>query len=266
MLQPYNYDVSEDISELAAPSTGPPIKPIVLLHLTHFGIKAGRSNLAILFDALDVPALEQLEVQANFIVAASLHALLRRTACTLRALSLDPQVFSRHEFFTCLEICANLMELRLQRSYYRPHQTWPPPAANQDDRADENMRTPIQLDDRFLHDLFIPASDTGTVLIPRLTTFECLTLGNFSDTGVLKALRARSAAASIEGSVALLSYVLISFGRPQKEPMAQALEELGEAGLECVLLYTSDIPPRKHAATDGIIEFSTVGPWSVPIL
>ncbi len=72
--------------------------------------------------------------------------------------------------------------------------------------------------------------------------------------------------ASREGSVALLSYVLISFGRPQKEPMAQALEELGEAGLECVLLYTSDIPPRKHTATDGIVEFSTVGPWSAPIL
>ncbi len=185
MLQPYNYDVLEDSSELAAPSTAPPIKPIVLLHLTHFGIKADVQIWLFCLMHLMCPVLEQLEVQANFIVAASLHALLRRTAYTLRALSLDPQVFSRLEFFTCLEICANLTELRLQKSYYRPHQTWPPPAANQDDRADENMRTPVQLGDRFLHDLFIPASDIGAVLLPRLTTFECFTLGNFSDTGVL---------------------------------------------------------------------------------
>ncbi|KJA23844.1 hypothetical protein HYPSUDRAFT_39369 [Hypholoma sublateritium FD-334 SS-4] len=264
ILHPHSQ---QDNSKSAAPQP----KPIVLLHLTHFSIKAGRSNLAALFDALDAPALVQLEVLANYIVAASLHALLRRTADTMRSLTLDPQVFSRDDFFICLEICTDLMKLKLRRNYYRPQQTWPPPAGDLNDPSEAgewHTRTPkVQLDDAFLRDVFMPASDAGAVLVPRLTTFECHTLNTFSDTGVLNALRARSAAVTREGSVALLSYALISFGRPQKEPMAHALKELAELGVKCVPFYTAPFPQRKHAATDGVGELSPVAvPWSVPIL
>lgn len=263
MLHPHNHQ--EDNSISAAPQP----KPIVLLHLSHFSIKAGRSNLAALFDALDAPALVQLEVLANFIVAASLHALLRRTADTIRALTLDPQVISRDDFFTCLEICTDLAELKLQRNYYRPQQTWPPPVEEWNDPSNAgewHIRTPkVQLDDAFLRDVFMPVSDAGALLVPRLTTFECHTLSSFSDTGVLNALRARIAAVGKEGSVALLSYMLISFGRPQKEPMAQALKELAEVGIKCVPIYTASFPQRKHAATDGTGDLSTAVPWSMPI-
>ena len=52
-------------------------------------------------------------------------------------------------------------------------------------------------------------------------------------------LLSRSAAtAGGAGSVAVLSYALISFGRPQELPILHSLKELSEVGVKFVPLYT----------------------------
>ncbi len=110
MLQPSHRDKSEALVT----------RSILLPHLTHFIITAGPANLGALFGVLDAPDLEELEVLVDFIPAASLHALLRRAADTLRTLTLHPQVVSRDNFFTCLDICPNLTELTLRGGLHPP--------------------------------------------------------------------------------------------------------------------------------------------------
>ena len=162
MLQPSHKDKSEALLP----------RSILLPHLTHFTTKARAANLGALFDALDAPALEELEVLVDVIPAASLHALLRRAADTLRTLTFHPQVVVRDDFFTCLEICHNLTELTLRGGYTRLQHMQ---AAN----------PPVQLDDVFLHDLLTATSEGGVVILPRLMRFECYALGTFSDAWLL---------------------------------------------------------------------------------
>ena len=79
-------------------------------------------------------------------------------------------------------------------------------------------------------------------------------------------LLSRSAAtAGGAGSVAVLSYALISFGRPQELPILHSLKELSEVGVKFVPLYTVLHPARKRAAADGIADLSAVPPCSEPI-
>ncbi len=125
---------------------------------------------------------------------------------------------------------------------------------------------PTQLDDVFLHDLLVTTSKVGVVNLPRLTRFECHASGTFSDAGALDVLLSRSTAtAGSAGSVAVLSYALISFGRPQELPMAHTLKELEEVGVKFVPLYTEYPTRKRREAADGIANFSAASPYSAPI-
>ncbi len=94
---------------------------ILLPRLQEFAVNSDHSFLSPLLDLLDVPMLSKLEVSTDSFVAAPLHALIRRSAQTLRALSLTPNSFKREEFFASMQACADLTELTLFASFPATH-------------------------------------------------------------------------------------------------------------------------------------------------
>ena len=242
---------------------------ILLPRLQEFAIKSDHTYLSPLLDLLDVPMLSKLEVSTGLSIAAPLHALIRRTAYTLRSLSLTPHVFMREEFFACLQTCADLTELTLCSDFYEGYriprslsltQTQHLNGTDGDTALPDEavMYTPLVLDDAFLLDLLAPMPNAGPIILPRLTIFTCHMFGTFSDIGVVDAICARRAAAAL-GKVAALRQVHIDFGRPQGQSIAHAINGLEEEGVKCTLSYTTPFPSRRSTAADGIFEF--LRPW-----
>ncbi|KJA16742.1 hypothetical protein HYPSUDRAFT_47001 [Hypholoma sublateritium FD-334 SS-4] len=244
-----------------------PPKTIALPHLKTLIISAGRNNLSMLLDALDVPVLVHLEVHALLPSPSSLLALLRRTAHTLHELAIDPQTFTPSEVFACLETCTGLTKLSLLPNYLSAHQAWTPPSLHQNwgggggSLPGDAAEAPVALDDVFLRRVLVPG--TGTILLPRLMALVCH-VGDFSDTCVLEVIQERVTSAARDGSVASMTYFEVVFGRPQENPMADAVKDLEDVGVTCVLSYGSPLPLNVHSPSDGIASPGTPLPW-VPI-
>lgn len=246
-----------------------PPKTIALPRLTTLIISAGRIDLAVLLDALDVPALARLEVHAILPSPSSLLALLRRTAHTLHELALDPQAFTPSEFFACLETCAGLTKLSLLPNYFSAQQAWTPPPLHHNwggggggSLPAEAAEAPVVIDDAFLRRVLAPTP--GKILLPRLTALVCHVAGDFSDACILEVIHARLAAAAGHGGVASMTLFEVIFARPQENPMADAVKELEDAGVACVLSYGPPLPLSMHSPSDGIGVPGTPLPW-VPI-
>ena len=242
---------------------------ILLPHLQEFAIQSDNMDLSPLLNLLDVPMVTKLEIDTNLFIAASVNALIRRTAHTLRSLSLNPNMFIREEFFACLQTCADLTELTLRSDFYEGYrmprslsltQTQHLNGTDGDTALPDEavMYTPLVLDDAFLLDLLAPMPNAGPITLPRLTIFTCHMFGTFSDIGVVDAICARRAAAAL-GKVAALRQVHIDFGRPQGHSIAHAINDLEEEGVKCTLSYTTPFPSRRSTAADGIFEF--LRPW-----
>lgn len=234
---------------------------ILLPYLQEFAIQSDHMDLSPLLDLLDVPTLSRLEVNTCLFIAAPLHALIRRSAHTLRALTLSPNIFTREEFFACLQTGTDLTELTLRGGLYSRYAPTPPLMHHQNGAngvtvlLDEAVAyAPLVLDDAFLYDVLVPAPGAGPVFVPLLTTFACHMLGTFSDTGVMDAVCARRAAAAL-GEVTPLRQVQIAFGRPQEQSIAHAIKELEDQGVKCTLTYMPSFPSRKNTPTDGVFDF-----------
>ncbi|KJA21541.1 hypothetical protein HYPSUDRAFT_41912 [Hypholoma sublateritium FD-334 SS-4] len=245
-----------DITESAVPVQHPTDalsehapKAVVLRYLEHLTLSGSHDvmDLSPLLDALDVPALEQLDICVHLTTVAPLLALLRRTADTLRDLTLDPGRFCHADFFTCLSACSGLTALSLH-----------------DVSLGHLVHRPMLVNDIFLRDVLVPGSEENFA-VPPLQTFTCRIPADFSDAGVLEAVHARRAVdgARVNGWPSL-SRVKIVFGRPQQQPVLSAVEDLAEVGVACELIYSQTYFFPKSLPTDGAVVVPETKMWGVP--
>ena len=239
MLRQFHLDIAFD-SERQRHTYGPIERTqmtVVLRHLESLSILANRPDLIQLLDALDAPALEQLDIRLQITpeIFSPLIMLLQRTAHTLHTLTLDPRGLSCADLVACLSACSNLTALSLHSNGF-------------------GMTVPIrlELDDDFLWGLLVPY-DGENFTVLSLRSFSCTISTKFSDAGVLEVLHARHAAdrASV-GGFSTLSQVEIHFRRPQKDPMLTAIKDLAEMGVACDFFYFLGTRPTKSLPRDGL--------------
>ncbi len=232
------------------PSNDIPVS-IPLLYLRRLHIDSPGEDLATLFDALDLPVLENLEYHTGTHTAVPLLALLPRIANTLRVLTLDPRFYSLEELDTCFCVCAGVTELTFRHSEQSSKRIRPPvliqlprQLIQMQNNARENV---LAVDDELLK--LLGSADAGSmeeVLFPNLRVFKCSIRSTFSDAAILALLNSR---------LDTLKTVKIAFERPQTFSVSAGVIKLAtQGGIDCQLTYGPatryDVP--KYLASDGI--------------
>lgn len=253
----------------------PPV--IALKHLTYLSVCARPNTpLCDLFDALQMPLLESLEVDVSLQLHSSpsqwrqLHSFLTRIGPTLRIISVDPHAFSLDQFLTCLRICSKLEHLALKRSRFSSP-SWPSPIQPPPFNQENEEHTALLLNDQFLRRVLKPTfveseNEDATqnnqakgfdleVLVPRLTKFTSKVFSRFTEIHTIQVIQERTAVASTPGSgLAKLTKVemYLSPRRGKSESIEKETYDLAEQGVDCDFLYSPGMAYVKYLATDGI--------------
>ncbi|KAF8954862.1 hypothetical protein BDZ97DRAFT_1675657 [Flammula alnicola] len=197
---------------------------IRLPHLRRLCIHSGRTDLSSFFESLDVPSLQHLKCHTcRYGPTAALLSLLPRTG-TIRSLDIDPHFLSREDFLRCLQHCPRLTSVTIQTSYHI------------DDHISINRPShepPQILDDNFLNLLTTP-DDHGNILAPHLEELECYNDAFFSDTGLLKFIKAKN---SDMIGTARLKRISVAFARTQMNPIVEEIASLLKGGLQVRISY-----------------------------
>lgn len=218
-----------DISSLAGPKYAtdaePERPPTLLPQLSHFviAIRTGQDEIKHLFNSLEAPSLEHLEIYGGDDCKPPL-TFLRGTLFQLKALTLDPRFLTKDDFIACMRECPCLSELELNfmdnnRPAWRTATYSPIPRA-------ENWA----VKDEFLTLLTSPYQSKRTnnanssLLLPTLSTFKCHVFTTFSDSCIL---------AFIEARISTLKLVHIQRMHEQKPSIKSELEKLCQNGIEC---------------------------------
>jgi len=175
-----------------------------------------------IFDSMELPALREIDYHWPHRPSAQppLLSLLRKQGHTIATLTTNIELFSGENFRSCLRCCPHLKKLVINEVRLVPVMT-----------DDENTRT---TDIGLLESLSSPSS-SGEYLCPELEVLDSFVRTTSSEQDVLDFLARKQTGTSPE--LSRMKSLGLSFGREQKQPMAEFVRPYIEGGLDLVLSY-----------------------------